>query len=100
MTTPFYDQITILGKLYNDYRDLEDYTQFFAANDIGLPLAWLHHLGMCMPSEEGIGNISQTFSNLLSALEIEDIGFTTLGELLAITGNTEFHEEDEDWIQE
>ena len=51
----------LLGELYEMYRDLPDYQDFFTQYDIGVPLAWMTANGFATPSENGIQMIDEAW---------------------------------------
>ena len=82
MTTDFSNKVNILGELYQNYRDDAGFADFIEFNDLGLPLAYFVSEGLCDISEEGKKYIEETWLLFLSALEIEDKGFTDLNTML------------------
>lgn len=82
--TDFSNIINILGTLYFQYRDEEAFADFIEYNDIGLPIAYLTSEDLCGPSPEGEKYVMETWQLFLTALEVDDQGFTSLEELLDI----------------
>lgn len=74
----------ILSTLWMDYRDAEDFQDFFQYNDLGLPLAYLITSGIVMRTELADRFIEDTFDLLLARLEVEDTGFDDLGQILML----------------
>jgi hypothetical protein len=85
--TDFSNICSILGKLYFNYQEDENFVDFIDYNDIGLPLAYLSSENLCEPSDDGKRYIMETWDLFLAALEIEDKGFTDLDDLFNAAGN-------------
>ena len=81
--TEFSNQVKILSELYANHKEDKGFKSFIEYNDLGLPLAYLMHEGLSMPSEVGMKYIAETFELFLGSLEIEDTGFTSLEEMLS-----------------
>lgn len=81
-TTDFSNVSSILGKLYFQYQEDDNFMDFIEYNDIGLPLAYLSSEGLCEVSEDGKRYILETWDLFLAGLGIEDKGFTDLEEVL------------------
>jgi hypothetical protein len=83
--TEFDVRCSILGELWLNYREDEDFAGFIEYNDVGLPLAYLVSAKIAKPSGDmAIAFIDETFDLLLASLELEeDIGFESLEELLS-----------------
>lgn len=80
--TTFSNKATILGELWLDYRDEEDFKDFINYNDLGLPLAYAIANGIIDTSELAEKFVEETFDLLLSGLGIEDTGFESILDLL------------------
>lgn len=80
--TSFSNKATILGELWLDYRDEEDFKDFINYNDLGLPLAYAIANGIIDTSELAEKFVEETFDLLLSGLGIEDEGFESILDLL------------------
>jgi hypothetical protein len=85
--TTFENKIDILSNLYNSYRDDEDMADFFEYNDLGLPMANLVNEGLVAINEKGKIYIDETWGLFLESLEIEDMGFETLDQVLGYAQN-------------
>lgn len=72
----------ILSDLWLNYRQDEEFADFIEYNDIGLPLAYMIDSGIAKPTELAENFIEETFALLLAALDLEDIGFESLDEIL------------------
>ena len=83
--TSFQKKCEILSDLWEDYRDDEDFKDFFEYNDLGVPMAY----GLVAKlieklTPDGVRYIEDSFRLLLEGLETEDTGFDSLSELLAV----------------
>jgi len=105
--TSFENKVGILSYLWLHYRDHEDWKDFIAWSDLGLPLAYmLENEIVAIPSEEDEGTFSHAtgFINetwdmfLTKAGALEDTGFDDIEEILGTdeSGWGEEDEEDED----
>lgn len=81
MTTTLVARISILSELWLNYRNDEEFADFVAYNDIGLPIAYALDNGIVGSTELAETFISETFDLLIGALAIEDTGFDSLDEL-------------------
>ena len=86
MATDFSDITDRLATLYIQYKQEEGFEDFIEYNDVGLPLAYLTAESLCDPTDDGRRYIKETWDLFLSALEIEDTGFTTLEEMFGKAG--------------
>jgi len=84
--TPFETRCRILGDFWFEHREEPDFEDFFAYNDIGLPLAYNTAEELAVPTEKGIGYINETFNLLLEEFEIDDDGFDSLEDLFEAAG--------------
>ena len=81
-TTSFSGNTEILAELWMNYRQDEEFSEYVAQNDLGLPLAYAISEGFVEVSKKAKVFIEQSFEALLAHLEIEDDGFGSLDELL------------------
>jgi len=83
--TDFEMRCEILGDLWLNYREDEGFESFIEYNDIGLPLAYLLSAKVVKTVDDmARAFVDETFDLLLASLELEeDIGFTSLEELLS-----------------
>jgi hypothetical protein len=88
-TTPYSNQCNILGDLWIEYKNDEEFSDFISYNDLGLPLAYAVSGGIIESSPLAEGFITETFSLLISALEITDEGFESLADVLIASGRVE-----------
>lgn len=82
MTTNFLNKTSILAELWMNYRDDEGLQDFVEYNDLGLPLAYFLYNELVLPTKQAEVYIEETFNLLVAALEVEDIGFESLDEML------------------
>ena len=84
MATTFSNKCNILGALFTNERENEDFFRFFEFNDIGLPLAYAVSQNLCEVSDKGESWIELTWKDLMEALEITDNEFESLDEVLSL----------------
>jgi hypothetical protein len=82
-TTTFDNKCAILADLWLNYRDDEQFEDFIEYNDMGLPLAYALSEGIVKGTDMSTKFIDETFDLLIASLEIDDIGFDNLDELLS-----------------
>lgn len=63
----------ILVEFLNRKSDEEVYDDFFAYNDLGLPLAVALFNDLCELNQKGIEILDETYLMLLTELEVEDL---------------------------
>lgn len=80
--TPFETKCDILADLWLNLRYDEEFTDFIAYNDLGLPLAYAFSEGLVEPTDISKPFVEEAFAGLLAALNIDDAGFDNLGDLL------------------
>ena len=82
--TTFENQCVILAELWLDYRYADDFTDFIAYNDLGLPLAYAIDSGVVDSTDKAMNFVQETFDNLLETLGIdEEFDFYSFGDVLA-----------------
>lgn len=81
ITTPFSKQAEILGELWLNYRNDENFKDFVEYNDIGLPIAYAIANGIVGSTETAERFVNETFDLLLTALDVDDTGFETLDDI-------------------
>lgn len=86
ISTPYSDKCSILGDLWIEYKNDEQFQDFIEYNDLGLPLAYAIAGGIVESSPIAEGFITESFDLFLSALELEDEGFETLQDVLIASG--------------
>jgi hypothetical protein len=74
----------ILVEFLNRYATEEAFDEFFAYNDLGLPLAVSVHNDLCELNEKGISAFEETYIGLLVELKISDLSkeYNDLDEIL------------------
>ena len=77
------NKITILAELWMNYRDDEDLQDFIEYNDLGLPLAYFLMNELVLPTKQSELYIDETYNLLIASLQVEDIEWTSLDELLS-----------------
>jgi hypothetical protein len=83
MKTSFEDKCLILGQLWVEFKDEEEWEDFCDKNDMGLPLAFMLDMGLVEnPSPLAFSFIEQTFSLLLAHARVEDLGWKSLEDIL------------------
>ena len=85
MTNSFENKCSILAELWMNYRDDDELEDFITYNDIGLPLAYLLHNEIVLPTDLSNNYIEETYNLLLEALGVEDKEYESLDELLGST---------------
>jgi hypothetical protein len=65
-----------------NYREDEGLQDFIEYNDLGLPLAYFLYNELVLPTKQSEIYIEETFSLLVAALDVEDVGFESLDEML------------------
>jgi hypothetical protein len=81
-TTTFSNKCFILGDLWLNYRDDEQFMDFITYNDVGLPLAYLIDSKIVEVTEVAKNLVDQTWDLLLNALGVDDSGFQNVDEIL------------------
>jgi hypothetical protein len=79
----FENKITILAELWMNYRDDEDLKDFVEYNDLGLPLAYFLMNELVLPTKQAEIYIDETYNLLIASLQVEDVEWTSLDELLS-----------------
>lgn len=74
----------ILSELWLVYKHDPNFEDFFAYNDLGLPLSYAVANGIVKGTELSVKFINETFTLLLASLEVEDEGFTSLDDIFMI----------------
>jgi len=82
--TEFISVCDILGELFANYKEDDDFKDFIEFNDLGLPLAFLIREDLAMPTDTGEKYIMETWELFLVLLDLEDTGFTDLDGVLDV----------------
>lgn len=65
------DKIAILAELWINYRNDQNFEDFIAYNDLGLPLAYLLNEDVVAQTPQALMFINETFDLLLAGLELK-----------------------------
>ena len=82
--TTLENKANILSELWLGYKQDDNFEDFFAYNDLGLPLAYCVASGIVKGTELSDKFISETFTLLLASVEVEDEGFESLDDIFMI----------------
>jgi len=94
MTTPYKIKHKILADLWTNYKDDHEYADFFAFNDLGLPLAFIIEQKIVKSTPEAQVYIEQTFELLVDSLGLDpDDEFESIDEMLEIQADSEDYED-------
>lgn len=86
--TDFSTRCKILGKLWMDYRDEDDFSDFVEYNDLGLPLAYGISEELIKSTPKAEIFINETWDLFIQALEADpDEAYESLEDLLMRFGN-------------
>lgn len=74
--TQFADKCGILGQLWQEYRDDDNFTEFIEYNDLGLPLAFFIAEGLVHETPLAEQYVNETFDLFIAAIDLteEEIG--------------------------
>jgi len=78
----FENKITILAELWMNYRDDDQIKDFIDYNDLGLPLAYLITNEIVIPTNQADIYINESYDLLVAALEVEDLEYESLDEMM------------------
>ena len=79
--TDFTKMCDVLGSLYANYKEEEEFKDFIDFNDLGLPLAYFVSEGLCEVSDDGARYITETWALFLAGLNLEDTGWSELDDV-------------------
>lgn len=71
MATDFSNKCKILGELWMDYRDEDEFEDFIQYNDLGLPLAFFIKENIVKSTPQAEIYINETFDLFIMALEAD-----------------------------
>jgi len=80
--TTFTDKCSILAELYVDFKGEQRFADFFAYNDLGLPLAYAISTEIVKSTDRSQLFVEETFDVFLSSLGLEDEGWESLDDIL------------------
>lgn len=86
-TTQYADKVAILAELWMNYKGDPEFADFIEYNDLGLPLAYAINNEIVKSTPLSEKFVSETFDLLLAGLEVEDVGFEVLDDILEIAVN-------------
>ena len=72
--TDFSKVCNILGKLYADFKEDQEFKDFIDFNDLGLPFAYFASESLVEVSDDGARYIMETWALFLAGLNLEDTG--------------------------
>ncbi len=78
------NKASILSELWLGYKNDDNFEDFFAYNDLGLPLSYAIDNGIVKATDIANKFISETFELLLASLEVEDQGFESLDDVFMV----------------
>lgn len=81
-TTTFENKCLILSDLWLNYRNDEQFANFIAYNDLGLPLAYAISEGIVDNTELATKFIDEAFELLLGLVGVEDNEWQSLDEII------------------
>jgi hypothetical protein len=82
--TTFENKCGILADLWLNFRYEDEYKDFLAYNDLGLPLAYAITSDIVSVTDRATAFVEETFANLLTSLGLdEDTGYEDLDTLLS-----------------
>ena len=81
--TDFTKVCEILGVLYANYKEDEEFKDFIDFNDLGLPLAYFASERLCEVSDDGARYITETWQLFLASMDIQDTGWDSLDQIFA-----------------
>jgi hypothetical protein len=85
-STTFENKCAILAEIWTGYRDDENFEDFIAYNDLGLPLAYMIDSGIVTTTDKCVSLIEDSFTLLLDQLGQEDEYWQSLEDLLTSAG--------------
>jgi hypothetical protein len=81
LTTTFENKALILGQVWMQHKSDNEMADFFAYNDIGVPLAFAFAEGIVNYTPTLEQYVNESFDLLLEAISIDDAGFEDLQDL-------------------
>ena len=81
LTTTFENKALILGQVWMQHKSDNEMADFFAYNDIGVPLAFAFAEGIVNYTPTIEQYVNESFDLLLEAISIDDAGFEDLQDL-------------------
>lgn len=81
-TTTFDNKALILGQLWLYYKGDDEWSDFFAYNDLGLPLSFAYSEGIVNHTTTLEKYINETWDLFIEGVNVEDVGFETISDIL------------------
>ena len=82
--TDFTKMCDVLGSLYANYKEEEEFKDFIDFNDLGLPLAYFVSEGLCEVSDDGARYITETWQLFLASMDLQETGWNSLDEMFDV----------------
>lgn len=82
-TTPYLTKCHILARLWIDYQNDSELEDFISYNDLGLPIAFAISEEIVKSTSLAEAYIEETWDLFLTALKVEDTGFSSLEDVFA-----------------
>ena len=96
MTTPYDIKYAILSDLWTNYKDDKEMADFFAYNDLGLPLAFMIEQKIVESTPVAQVYVEETFELLVESLGLDsEEVYESIEEMFEIEANSESEEEDD-----
>ena len=90
MTTPYNTKYAILSELWTGYKDDKEMADFFAYNDLGLPLAFMIEQKIVESTPVAQVYIEETFELLCESLELDsEEEYESIEEMLELQADSE-----------
>jgi len=83
-TTELASKCDILNDIWINHSNNEWLEDFIEINDLGLPMAYFICNGIVEATPLAVEIIDVTFADLLELLDVEDVGFTSLSDIVKI----------------
>ena len=94
MSTPYKIKHKILANLWTNYKDDHDMADFFAFNDLGLPLAFMIEQKIVKSTPVAQVYVEETFELLVDSLGLDpDDEFESIDEMLELQADSEDYDD-------
>jgi hypothetical protein len=80
--TDYSKKCEVLAKFWSEHKDNPHLADLVNYNNVGFPLAYMQEHGLCVPTENGVGYINETFDMLVEIVEDADEGFELISNFL------------------
>jgi hypothetical protein len=81
--TTFENKASILGQLWVNFKEEDEWLDFFTYNDLGLPLAFAFAEGIITHTPTLEQYINETWDLFIEGVGVQDTGFDSLDELVS-----------------